>query len=75
MPHPIRIDQSRAGRVHRLLHHPVDMFRHTREHECRRGSKALCWPVAPDEIVIATDATGCDDDCTGMQREVVENLS
>ena len=69
MPHPVAVDQPRAGRLGDGEHPPVDMRRHAAQHASRRLAQAL-GPVRADELVIAADAAGGDDHGLGPELEL-----
>src|SRR6201746_792524 len=74
MPHPVAVDQPRAGSLGDPDHAAVDMLRHARDHELRWCAEAL-GPVLPDQIVIAADAARGNDHGLGAQREVAAPLA
>ena len=74
VPHPVAVDQPRAGGLGDADHPAVDMFGHAGDHVFRRVAKAL-RPVLPDQIVIAADAAGGDDHGLRVQREVAGDLA
>ena len=74
MPHPVAVDQPRAGGFGDADHAAVDMFRHAGDHVFRRFAETL-RPVLPDQIVIAADAAGSDDHRLGVQREVADGFA
>ena len=74
VPHPVAVDQPRAGGLGDADHAAVDMFGHAGDHVFRRLAKPL-RPVLPDQIVIAADAAGGDDHGLRAQREVADDLA
>ena len=74
MPHPVAVDQPRAGRLGNPDHASVDMFGHAGDHEFRRLAQPL-RPVLPDHVVIAADAAGSDDHRLRAQAEIADHLA
>ena len=74
VPHPVAVDQPRAGCLGDADHAAVDMFGHAGDHELRRLAQAL-RPVLPDQIMIAADAAGGDDHGLRAQREIADHLA
>ncbi len=61
VPHPVAVDEMRAGCFRDAEHAPVDVVGHARDHFARRLAHAL-GPVPAHEIMIAADAARRDDD-------------
>ena len=74
MPHPVAVDQPRAGGLGDADHASVDMFGHAGDHVLRRLAQPL-RPVLPDQIVIAADAAGGDDHGLRAQGEIADDLA
>ena len=74
VPHPVAVDQPRAGGLGDADHPAIDMFGHAGDHVLRRLAEPL-RPVLPHQIVIAADAAGGDDHRLGAQREVADDLA
>src|SRR6202165_3963479 len=74
MPHPVAVDQPRAGGLGDADTPAVDMFRHPGDVAFRRFPQAL-RPVLPDQIVIAAEAAGGDDHGLRAQREVAGDFA
>lgn len=69
VPHPVAVDQPRAGGFRDADHPSVDVLGHAGDHVDRRFAEAL-RPVLPHQVMIAADAAGGDDDGRRMQGEV-----
>ena len=74
VPHPVAVDQPRAGGLGDADHAAVDMFGHAGDHAFRRLAQPL-RPVLPDQVVIAADAAGGDDHRLRAQREIADHLA
>src|SRR5258708_36101170 len=74
VPHPVAVDQPRAGGLRDADHPAIDMFGHAGDHVSWRVAEAL-RPVLPDQIVIAADASGSDDHGLRTQREIAGHLA
>ena len=74
VPHPVAVDQPRAGGFGDADHAAVDMFGHAGDHVLRRFAKPL-RPVLPDQVVIAADAAGSDDHGLRVKREVADDFA
>ncbi len=74
VPHPVAVDQPRAGGFGDADHPAVDMFGHAGDHVLRRVAEPL-RPVLPDQIVIAADAAGGDDHGLRPQAEIADHLA
>ena len=75
VPHPVAVDQPRAGRLGDADHQPVDMFGHAADHACRRPCPAAPGPVPAHQIVIAADAAGGDDHRPRAQLEFAGDIA
>src|SRR6202165_4531384 len=74
MPHPVAVDQPRAGGLGDADTPAVDMFRHPGDVAFRRFPEAF-RPVLPHQIVIAAEAAGGDDHGLRAQREVAGDFT
>ncbi|SSC71928.1 unnamed protein product [Ciceribacter sp. T2.26MG-112.2] len=73
VPHPVAVDDVGAGRPRNGQHPPVDILRHARDHRSWRGAEPLDRPVLANQIVIAADPSGGDDDRAGRNLEVSDH--
>ena len=74
MPHPVAVDQPRAGGLGNADHPSVDMFGHAGDQVSGRLAQAS-RPVLAYQIVIAADAAGGDDHGLGAQRELADDVA
>ena len=75
MPHPVAVDQPRAGSLGDADHPAVDMFGHAAEIMLLGAFAEPLRPVLPDQVVVAADAAGGDDHGLRAQGEVADDLS
>ena len=75
VPHAVGVDDGRAGILRDGDHAAVDMVRHAGDHFLRRGPEPVGRPVAANQIVVAADAAGGDDDRTGMELEIASDAA
>src|SRR6478609_369600 len=74
MPHPVSVDNPAARAFGHAEHRAVDVVRYTGNHVGRGGAPTR-GPVAPDQLVIAADATRGDDHRLSTDCEVADDLS
>ena len=74
VPHPVAVDQPRAGGLGDPDHPAVDMFGHAGDHVFWRLAETF-RPVLPHQIVIAADAAGGDDHGLRAQAEIAGDFS
>jgi hypothetical protein len=74
VPHPVAVDQPRAGGLGDADHPAIDMFGHAGDHVFGRFPEAF-RPVLPDQVVVAADAAGGDDHGLRAQREVADDFA
>src|SRR6266700_2622401 len=74
MPHPVAVDQPRAGGFGNADHPSVDMLGDARDQVPGRFAKTL-RPVLAYQIVVAADAAGGDDHGLGAKRELADEVA
>src|SRR5260370_27803878 len=74
MPHPVAVDQPRAGGFRNADHPSVDMLGDAGDQVLGRFAKAL-RPVLAYQIVVAADAAGGDDHGLGAKRELADEVA
>ena len=68
VPHPVPVDDSRAGPLGRHQHRSVDVVGHAGDHRRRRVAAGE-GPVGPDKVEVATDPAAGDDHSLGREAE------
>ena len=75
VPHAVGVDDRAAGCLRDRDHAAVDMVRHAGDHGLRRRAEPLRRPVPADQLVIAADAAGGDDDRAGLELEIADDVA